>query len=230
MSKIKSFFDFGLDFLFPSNETAERIKFMPAADLATLLPKNENDIEDTRSLFTYKDEQVKHLVWEIKYHKNEKIADSVGMLMAQEIKKYVASLDENHPRLGLKNWRSPRFETFLIVPIPQTGKRFRERGFHHTRLLAQAVVKNLPANFVIADDILEKTRNTPKQSSIENREERFANVSGAFSIRKEAIPRVSNANIIIVDDVITTSATTKEAMLVMSEAGAKNIHAFAIAH
>lgn len=237
MNKIKSFFDFGLDFLFPADETVERIRDIPSSSLANILEASEDNIEGTSTLFKYSDERVKHLVWEIKYHKNEKIAETSAVLMAEQVKKYV---EMRHPaNEPIEKWRSGKYDPFLVVSIPQTSRRFRERGFNHTKIIAELVVKHLPANFILVDNILKKIRHTPKQSSIENREERFTNIVGAFAVVESPAPtpipvgrwsKIVGKNIILIDDVITTGATIGEARRVLLDAGAKSVFAFGIAH
>jgi ComF family protein len=219
MEKIKtfkSFFDFGLDFLFPADEMVENIRDLPADELASRLPASEDNLSGTNSLFAYSDESVKHLVWEIKYHKNEMLAETVGAILARSISAQFAGQED----------------TFLVVPIPQTKQRLRERGFHHTKLIAESIVEHLPANFVLADDILKKVRSTPKQSSIENRQERFENIIGAFAVNESpgTVTCLTGKNIILVDDVITTGATVSEARRVLELAGIRSIFAWAIAH
>lgn len=208
-----------LEFLFPAEESVRKIESMAAEDLVRLLPTSNaaDDIKsapaDTTTVFSYSDERVKHLVWEIKYYRNQKITDTVGVLIAEKIIDATSSLPG---------------ENFFLVPIPLTRERLRERGYNHTELLAKAILTHLPKSFKLASDFLKKTRHTPKQSSIENRHERFSNIAGAFAVPRPEF--LQNKHILLIDDVVTTGATTAEAKRVLISAGAKTVHIFAVAH
>ena len=65
--RIKGFFDLTLDFLFPASDSIKKIEQTSAAELMRTLPRSEPSHTDVCTLFAYRDEKVKHLVWEIKY-------------------------------------------------------------------------------------------------------------------------------------------------------------------
>lgn len=207
-----------LDFIFPAEESVREFAGTGTGsvdELERMLPAYEpsNLPKNIECLFAYSDERVKHLVWEIKYYKNERIADVIGQLLAKKI---------------LADAKAQVAEKFLLIPIPQTARRQRERGFNHTEMIANAVIKHLPSNFSVAVDTLRKIRHTPKQSSLENRQERLTNLVGAFVVTEPA--KILNRNILVIDDVVTTGATIMEAVRVLQSAGVKEIRGFAIAH
>lgn len=208
-----------LDFLFPAHEGVKKIEGMGAGDLVRLLPASTPSMDaklahaDTTTIFSYSDERVKKLVWEIKYYRNQKITDTVGALIAEKIIDATSSLPG---------------EKFFLVPIPLTRERLRERGYNHTELLAKASLTYLPKNFELAADFLKKVRHTPKQSSIESRDKRFLNIAGAFTVPRPEF--LQDKHIQLIDDVVTTGATTAEAKRVLISAGAKTVRIFAIAH
>lgn len=213
-----------LDFLFPAGETIKRFENISADELKRRLPPSEPINEDTVAVFAYSDERVKRLVWEIKYYRNSKIAETVGVLIAEKIKEKIGQSDGQ----VFQGTRIFSDGQFLLVPVPLTSRRLRERGFNHTELIAKSVLKNLPENFALAPDILRKIRHTPKQSSVENRERRFRNIVGAFEVSEPRL--VAGKNVIVIDDVITTGATVAEAKRALFAAGARSVSAFAVAH
>lgn len=223
-TRVPRFFGPLLDFLFPVEESVRTLENVSANELERLLPPSEPINEDAVAVFAYNDERVKRLVWEIKYYRNAKIAETVGALIAEKIKEKIG-------QSGGQIFQSTRIfsdRQFFLVSVPLTSRRLRERGFNHTELIAKSVLKNLPENFALAPDILKKIRHTPKQSSIENRERRFQNIVGAFEVSEPRL--VAGKNIIVIDDVITTGATVTEAKRALFEAGAKSVRAFAVAH
>lgn len=106
----------------------------------------------------------------------------------------------------------------LITWVPLSRKRYRERGYSQSELLAMDVALELDN---VAADLLEKTKDTPAQSSLKGRARRKANVSGAYSVKDEELVR--NKRILIIDDIVTTGATLSECARVLLSAGAKKV-------
>jgi ComF family protein len=93
-------------------------------------------------------------------------------------------------------------ERTAIVPVPLSRSRSRERGFNQSERLGVALARHW--NVPVLSDVLERTRATQTQTRL-TPEQRLANVSGAFRVLDER--RVRNAHVVLVDDVVTTSAT-----------------------
>ena len=193
------------EFLFPSPNLPHEFADLPPALMDSLPPR-------TDALFAYRDEQVKLLVWEIKYHKNERAADDVGKLLAERI---VKSMSGEH---------------IFLVPIPLTARRLRERGFNHTEMIARSTLKFLPAQFSLELGVLTKIRHTEKQASLTDRAERLQNMTGAFALAPSvSASQIAGKTFIIIDDVVTTGATITSARRALEDAGGKT-HVFCIAH
>jgi len=127
----------------------------------------------------------------------------------------------------LANEAAPRLTALLpmigratLVPVPLHRERLRSRGYNQAQLLAKSLAKtaSLPMR-----PVLERTRQTTKQHRL-NRSARLHNLRGAF----EAVGSVPAA-VILVDDIITTTATLEACASVLREAGAQSIYGFAIA-
>ena len=99
----------------------------------------------------------------------------------------------------------------VIVPIPLSPARQRERGYNQSAVLAEALAKL--TGLSVADP-LRRRRDTGTQTAL-TPEARRANLAGAF-VAMETPPRHS----ILVDDVFTTGATLAEAAGALLEAGA----------
>ncbi len=119
------------------------------------------------------------------------------------------------------------FQKPLVIPIPLTRARKRERGFNQSELIARELVA-LENTFELRTDILEKRKETRAQATIRNRAERLNNVVGCFSVSAPSAAR--GRNIILVDDIYTTGGTMSEARAVLEKAGAQKILACAVAH
>ncbi|QSH39314.1 ComF family protein [Candidatus Kaiserbacteria bacterium] len=102
----------------------------------------------------------------------------------------------------------------ILIPMPLSPKRKRERGFNQiTKVCAQ-----LPAELrsCVVTDVLLQTKHVPMQKTLA-REQRLKNVAGIFSISRPE--KVRGAHVILIDDVITTGATMDEAIKTFEEIG-----------
>ncbi|MBI2096791.1 MAG: ComF family protein [Candidatus Sungbacteria bacterium] len=112
----------------------------------------------------------------------------------------------------------------ILVPIPLSPQRLRERGFNQAELVARVIGEKfgLPVN----TGVLRRPLHRKHQTEMPNREERIENAKGVYA-PKEKIP--PGTVIILVDDVSTTGATLEEAARVLKAAGAKQVWALTAA-
>ena len=112
----------------------------------------------------------------------------------------------------------------LITYIPLHPKRERSRGFNQAELIAEILgrVLGLPVS-----PTLKRIRETKEQSSIKGTEMRLQNVAGCFAVDGEYSLR--SKNVILVDDVYTSGATTSEAIKTLRGRGAANCVVFVLA-
>lgn len=113
----------------------------------------------------------------------------------------------------------------LLIPVPLHRHRHRERTYNQAELLARSAAR--ASNFPIAADAVVRVKNTKSQTTL-SAIDREINVKGAFVIQKPETVR--NKAVIIVDDVVTTGATTNEIAKLLLTAGAKRVCAVCIAH
>ena len=119
-------------------------------------------------------------------------------------------------------------EKFLLVPIPLHPKRYLERGYNQSELLARAVLPYDTSNVLqLETKALFRTKKTNAQAKSQKRTSRFENLRGAFTANPDL---VRGKNIILIDDVTTTGATLAEARKVLLKAGAKSVKAHTVAH
>jgi ComF family protein len=104
-----------------------------------------------------------------------------------------------------------------LVPVPVHAERRRERGYNQAELIARALGPS--------HAILERVRPTTKQHRLD-RAARLANLRGAFRVASGvSVPSVA----ILVDDIITTTATLEACASVLREAGVEAVYGFAVA-
>ncbi len=148
--------------------------------------------------FAYED-PAKRLIWLLKYERVKSAAQPLIDAMAM-----LSSGEEG-----------------LIVPVPTTRKRLRERGFNQSLLLAQGIGGRLGMEVC---DALVRIGEQRAQSSLTGQTRRN-NLAGCM----RAQMRLDGKKILLVDDVYTTGATAREAARALYEAGAKSVGIFAAA-
>ena len=107
-----------------------------------------------------------------------------------------------------------------LVPVPLHRDRLRERGYNQAALLADALGRGVGVG---VDEALARARPTTKQHRL-NRAARLQNLRGAFV----AVHRPPAA-VILVDDIITTTATLEACAAVLMVAGCEAVYGFGIA-
>jgi ComF family protein len=108
----------------------------------------------------------------------------------------------------------------VLLPVPLSARRLRERGYNQSFVLANAVSHLQRARVV--DGVLVRTRETPTQTRL-TPEQRLTNVANAFRIDATRLSGHGDAAVVLVDDVITTGATLNACARALAEAGVQQI-------
>lgn len=172
-------------------------------------------------IYDYRDPAIKKAIHLLKYKHKKNLASIFGSVL------YLRILEELADLQMLENFYDP-----ILIPIPLSVKRYRERGFNQSELLCQTILKldqkNKGENFKLEKNVLIKNKETVHQARIKDRNERLKNLSQSFSVKYPE--KIKGKNIILIDDVTTTGATLTEARKTLKKAGAKKVIAFTIAH
>jgi ComF family protein len=150
------------------------------------------------------------LIHWMKFESNLCAALTLGTLLAQAVTAAISESGASAPD--------------AIVPVPLHRDRLRRRGFNQAQELAAPVSRRLGRPLLIR--ACERIRATQPQSGLDSREARRRNVAGAFRVR---YPLAAFRRIAIVDDVLTTGATTRELARTLRAAGTQQIVIWACA-
>lgn len=115
-------------------------------------------------------------------------------------------------------------EIDIMIPVPVTKKRRLFRKYNQTELLCQELKKLSKLHY--EPRILEKTKETVAQKTL-NREKRLKNLKKSFSLNPEF--SVKHKNILLIDDVITTGATSNACTQLLKESGADKVYVATLA-
>ncbi len=169
-------------------------------------------------VYDYRQPVIKKSIWLLKYKNKRGLAKVFAEAMYGTIIEELAELSL------MENFRNP-----LLIPIPLSKIRHKERGFNQVELICQELLKlDEGQNFQLEKDVLIRVKDGVHQARIENRKDRLKNIVGAFNIKNE--DKIKGRNIILIDDVTTTGGTLTEARKVLKDRGAKKVIAFTVAH
>ncbi len=119
-------------------------------------------------------------------------------------------------------------DTPLIVPVPLHWTRIARRRFNQAALLAWSMARNTPVPLDVEPMALLRLRPTPSQEG-KDREARHQNVDEAIVAHPRRGDVLSDRNVILVDDVMTSGATFAAATQACLAAGAKKVSVLALA-
>lgn len=200
-----------LNLLFPQKELEKEISFLSADTLQQKMRISNHS--DTTALFSYKDPLIRHMIWMLKYKGDRAVAKLFGAVLHSFL------LEE----LSEKKMFEER--DFVILPLPLSKKRERERGFNQMVRVAHELEKL--GSITIDSNLLKRIKDTPSQTALKGKQEREESVKGVFSTTREI---VKDEMIILIDDVLTTGSTMSEAKNTLLLHGAKEVLCIVIAH
>lgn len=111
-------------------------------------------------------------------------------------------------------------EDWLVVPVPLHRWRLWRRGFNQAALLAREIATLGGAELVV--DGLERRKQTPSLGGL-GRKARARALSGAIIVNPRRKVAMAGAKVILVDDVLTSGATSLACVSALKRAGAEKV-------
>lgn len=145
---------------------------------------------------------VKKLIHEFKYSGKDYLGKPLGKLMQAFIQDY----------------RLPIEYLDFLIPVPLHKSRQREREFNQAEILSREIARKFDKQ--VLTDTLIRVKPTKTQTELTFRE-RCQNVGQSFLVAKPEL--IKDANLLLIDDVLTTGATSNEAAKCLKESGAKKV-------
>lgn len=166
------------------------------------------EVERAAAWFFYRSgTTVSQMIHEMKYNHQPQLARHLGQLAAEEMKTdgFFDGVD-------------------LLVPVPLTRRRERQRGYNQSREIARGISEI--TGVTIVERAVMRTRFEESQTR-KNAAERMANVEGVFELTDAAA--VSGRHVMLVDDVMTTGATLSACCRQLLSAPGTKVSTFALA-
>jgi ComF family protein len=148
------------------------------------------------------------LIADFKFNGRVELAAPLAALLVQAIGRAGASLPS------------------LVVPVPLAPQRLAERGYNQAWELARRVARALGCA-ADAQRLLRPLAG-PHQADL-NRAQRLVNLRGAYLPNPARRPSLYGLHVAVVDDVMTSGATLREAAAALRRAGAARVDAWALA-
>src|ERR1041385_4504804 len=107
-----------------------------------------------------------------------------------------------------------------LIPVPLHWRRLWARRFNQSAALAEAIARE--SGIKVAHAALRRVKPTVQQVGL-SRAERATNVQGAFRVDPAAKTEVSGRHLIVIDDVLTSGATSDACARALLRAGAAQV-------
>lgn len=138
--------------------------------------------------------------------------------------------DRQEVRILLGNWLTAAgsdllSEAHLILPVPMSRRRLFWRKFNQAAILAHELGRR--SGVAVDTASLRRRRATKPQVGL-TRAQRQSNMEGAFAVLKRHRARIQSANILLIDDVVTTGATVNACARALKRAGAARVDVLAV--
>ncbi len=193
-----------LDTIFPPSEDARVVRKLNDTTIHKLFSYQR--VDGVIVLSQYSDPNVRALIHEAKFCNNTHACELLGILFSKYISIVTIPID-------------------VIIPIPLSSKRLRERGYNQVLRALSKV--DIPASMHIRTDFITRKRNTRPQTEL-GRGERLKNMHGAFSAMHEE--HITGKHLMLIDDVMTTGATLRAAKASLLPHSPSSITCVAFAH
>lgn len=151
---------------------------------------------------------IKELIHKFKYESKDYVGSILSRLMVEFIREY------NLPVNFID----------VIIPVPLHRIRLREREFNQAEILSNYIASEF--NKDVLNNCLLRHRYTKTQTELEENQ-RLLNVKDSFSVSR--IEVIKGKNVLLVDDVLTSGATSSEAAYTLKNAGANIVFVLTLA-
>lgn len=157
------------------------------------------------NLFHY-ETPVDYLIGQMKFQQQL----SVAAVLADLLKSHIENINLEH---GLPD---------ACLPVPLHKKRLGKRGFNQSLEIIKPLAKS--QHIPILLNAVSRIKETQSQTGL-SKQARKKNVSGSFTLS----PKPLASHILIIDDVVTTGATTNELAKLLKKSGVKKVGVLSLA-
>jgi ComF family protein len=230
---INTIFQFILELIFPLDKKDRRLRSMSLDEINTTIPHvlcGKDGIpyiatsgvigRGIHAVWQYNHTVAQHIIFSIKNNRDKYAARIAGYAIGEYLQKYFGA----NRTFDMQNT-----EEMVLIPIPLSRKRLRERGYNQAELIAEVVSGEPQYHYTIRTDILSHPHHASEQKS-KNRKERVRSAQELFVINPDGISKIQNKVCIVIDDVVTTGSTLVAARNILTANGATYVILIGLAH
>ncbi len=203
-----------LDAMFPPRRSRDEADRTTCEELGVFVAPSRVSLlgHDVVCLLPYREPLVRSLIVEAKFYEHTKAHAELGRVLAE----YLLTLVEDAP-----------FERcrYVLVPVPLSKKRYRERGYNQVERVLREALKQLPDTFSLDTRLVRRVRDTPPQTKL-GRAARLRNMDGAFAL----VGTLDGSCTYIVVDDVSTTGTTLASVIDALHASSASVRGVCLAH
>jgi ComF family protein len=151
---------------------------------------------------------MQNIIHHIKYRDEKQLGIFMGEMMGEKL----MNLFEEH-------------KIDCCIPMPLHPKKEKKRGYNQATVLCSGIQKK--TGMPLKEFLLERKVHTATQTK-KSRMERWDNVASVFEVNDPSF--LKKKNIVLVDDVITTGASTEACAHALLEQGAQSVSVASLAY
>lgn len=148
-----------------------------------------------------KEGMVQDLVHQLKYNGKKELGNHLGKWYGQDLKQ-----------------AEPFSRVEVVIPVPLHKLKQRKRGYNQSAQFATGLAQSM--SIECCEDVLIRVKNSETQTN-KTRYERWENVKDIFGIQNKE--RIEGKHVLLVDDIVTTGATTEACSHALRSAGVASL-------
>ena len=121
--------------------------------------------------------------------------------------------------------RSMLGNTDVVIPVPLSSRRLRERGFNQAAIIGREIALHL--GVVMDQSTLIRSVHTPMHRAGMDKKARAMTVKNAFEVVRPNL--IENKTVLLVDDIFTSGETASNCAKVLKKSGASIVNVLTIA-
>lgn len=168
-------------------------------------------IDGLVSAFLY-NPTMKKIIKNIKYRLATDIFNDLFKILPSEFIQKISALSKLVNELNMQ-------------AVPLHPHRLKQRGFNQSEVLRDYLSNHVNCLSVV--NVLKRVKNTFPQAQLNSKKEKYLNIKGAFRIIDEM--NIERKSFVLIDDVVTTGSTVKEACRILKSKKSGKVFVFAIA-
>lgn len=116
----------------------------------------------------------------------------------------------------------------IAVPVPLHVFRKLKRGYNQAEYFGRGIIASGCGRLTLCTQALKRRKATRTQTAL-SKEQRTKNLASAFHVPPARAHLVKGKNIVLVDDIVTTGATTSQCATALLDAGAQSVRVLSLA-